>query len=677
MAPSRRNSSGRSTITHHLLPFSASTTPLQAATYLLGISLFSISFLVFLNSAISFIITDLLGVKSGVGDIVGTLGFVDEIVALVACPAWGLLSDRLGVRWVAVLGYAIIALSLWAFVQVPGGAGEAGYPGLVAARIVFALGATAAATMVTATLPVLTADDHHKDDARQRDGDGNENEDEDEDERRRKQDARRSIAISLESDMTITPERFTRSLSSDRRRRDSDAEYNDADRDDINKGKKPSTLAGYVGLFTGCGALVALTLFLPLPTQFSRKEGVTPARAITDSFYVVAIVALLVAVFVFLGLRGLRGEEDKGWRMLFGLQRREDNGGRQHQEEEEEEDDDPAYPSTIAYTEQSPKTSSTPLPYRHLLLTSLRLGATDPDIALGYLGGFVARASTVAISLFVPLYVNAYFISNGFCQGSPNDPSPELKKECRAAYVLASMLSGVAQLIALLCAPVFGWASGKVARRGGKGIREEEDGGREQRWWKQVNWGVTVAAAFGIVGYAVFPQLKSPEYKNVDGRGGGAGVFLVAAMLGVSQIGAIVCSLGSLGRGVVAGGEEEEEPESDDNTQEEGDVEEDRAETQALLENNEDGSTNTNVGGGGGRRRGGGRRIPRVHLKGSIAGVYSWCGGAAILLLTKLGGYLFDAASRGAPFYMMAAFNAALLLASLAIDFGRGFGRRR
>lgn len=71
---------------------------LQAATYLFGVCLFSISFLVFLNSSVSFVITDLLKVRDGVGDAVGTLGFADELVALAACPAWGMLSDRIGVR---------------------------------------------------------------------------------------------------------------------------------------------------------------------------------------------------------------------------------------------------------------------------------------------------------------------------------------------------------------------------------------------------------------------------------------------------------------------------------------------------------------------------------------------------------------------------------------------------
>lgn len=121
------------------LPFSSSTTLLQAITYLLGISLFSISFLVFLNSSVSFVITDLIGQKKGVGDVVGTLGFADEVVALFACPAWGLVSDRLGVKWVATMGYSIIGLSLVVFVQATNV-----YPQLLLARILFAVGASAA-----------------------------------------------------------------------------------------------------------------------------------------------------------------------------------------------------------------------------------------------------------------------------------------------------------------------------------------------------------------------------------------------------------------------------------------------------------------------------------------------------------------------------------------------------
>ncbi|KJZ72929.1 hypothetical protein HIM_07692 [Hirsutella minnesotensis 3608] len=572
------------------LPFSAATTTTQAATYLLGVSLFSISFLVFLNSSVSFVITDLIGQKEGVGDVVGTLGFADELVALVACPAWGLVSDRLGVRWVATIGYAVIGVALAVFVQA-----RNVYPQLLLARIFFAVGASAAATMVTAILPSLTDDTADRISAP--------------DAARFKPNPRLSAAFSVESEITITPERYTRSLSNDRTRGSSP--------DAAARSGKPSALAGYVGSFTGCGALVALALFLPLPAKFGEKDGVTPGQAVSYSFYVVGAVSLVVAVGVFIGLRDLSGEEGKGWKALFRVRNRDDPFL------DFEADDDDESQRTVV------------VPYLRLLKDSVLLGFTDSKIALGYIGGFVARASTVAISLFIPLFVNTYFISNGFCRGSPNDPSPELKKECRAAYVLSSILSGVAQLLGLLCAPAFGYLSGRPRR---------------------VNYPVLVAATFGIVGYIIFPQLSSPEIKNQDGRGGTPAILLVVALIGISQIGAIVCSLGSLGQGVLtvelprsARREPSIEPDEDES-----------AEDDPLVEPSSEGDS-----------------VSRVRLKGSIAGVYSLCGGAAILILTKVGGVLFDKLSHGVPFYMMAIFNAIWLFASLLMDASRAFTRVR
>lgn len=270
----------------------------------------------------------------------------------------------------------------------------------------------------------------------------------------------------------------------------------------------------------------------------------------------------------------------------------------------------------------------------HLLKDSIFLAFTDSRIALGYLGGFVARASTVAISLFIPLFVNTFFISNGFCQGSPHDPSPELKKECRSAYILSSILTGVAQMAALLCAPFFGYLS----HRRGRGL----------------NLPIIVSAVFGMVGYIILPQLSSPEYKNENGRGGTAWIFLVVILLGISQIGAIVCSLASLSQGVLAA--EAARPSIVEPSLAPGDDESTEAEPLLRL------STERN-------------HVSRVQLKGSIAGVYSLSGGIAILLLTKLGGFLFDHLTTGAPFYMMAAFNAILLLASLGIDASETYSR--
>lgn len=48
-------------------------------------------------------VTDLIEQTKGVGDAVGSLGFADEVLALVACPTWGIISDRVGVRIVSSL----------------------------------------------------------------------------------------------------------------------------------------------------------------------------------------------------------------------------------------------------------------------------------------------------------------------------------------------------------------------------------------------------------------------------------------------------------------------------------------------------------------------------------------------------------------------------------------------
>jgi hypothetical protein len=66
-------------------------------------------------------------------------------------------------------------------------------------------------------------------------------------------------------------------------------------------------------------------------------------------------------------------------------------------------------------------------------------------------------------------------------------------------------------------------------------------------------------------------------------------------------------------------------------------------------------------------------------IRGSVAGAYSltgcnilvWLiiGGCGILLLTKLGGYLFDRWTPGAPFYIMALLNAVALIAAVIVIF--------
>lgn len=404
-----------------------------------------------------------------------------------------------------------------------------------------------------------------------------------------------SVTASVDSEATITPANSGRRLQPHQSNGDTKI-------DSKSSQSSPPRLAGLVGVFTGCGALVSLVLFLPLPSYFSQLKGVTQAQAVADSFYVVGIISMLVSVFCFLGLRGLSGDNGKDWWLLLGIKS--------------------SYPppevSQLGLEGQPPAGETSFLPYWRLLIDSTLLGFTDAQIGLGYLGGFLARSSSVAISLFIPLYINAYFIRNGFCQGSPNDPSPELKKECRAAYILSAELTGASQLIALLCAPLFGYLSDR---------------------YRRFNVPLLISSVLGIIGYIGFARLPSPEPSNIEGRGGSPAVFIMVALIGISQIGAIVCSLGLLGRGILKDEYLDVEPSQLDTA----------SEATHLLESFPSVRPSTS----------------RKHLKGSIAGVYSLSGASAILLLTKLGGFLFDRLSPGAPFYMMAVFNAILLIGGI------------
>jgi hypothetical protein len=404
---------------------------------------------------------------------------------------------------------------------------------------------------------------------------------------------RHSFTASVDSQQTITPDIYSHGGQ--------DSDHIDPPEGNSQKTEPAaqssvSRLAGFVGLATGSGALVALALYLPLPAYIVKLGGVDGSEAVVYSFSVVGTIALAVAVASFCGLRGLPGEKGKGWRLLFGRHESNIDQG-QHR-----------------------RTGREPSPYWRLPLDSMGLGFRNRRIGLAYCGGCVARASSVAISLFIPLYVDAYFIRTGSCDESSSRRA-DTKQGCPAAYILSAELTGTSQLVALLLAPVFGYLSDKYRRHNGP---------------------LMAASLAGLVGYAGLARLGSPELTPRNGRRGGPVLTLLyVALIGTSQIGAIVCSLGLLGRGVV-GEEEGDGPASrahDAPTEAEG---------VPLL-----------------------RGAPRAsasyrHLKGSVAGVYSLSGAAAILLLSKLGGWLFDNGGPSAPFYLMVAFNGSLFAVTLA-----------
>lgn len=465
------------------------------------------------------------------------------------------------------IGYAVIAVALVLFVQATNV-----YPQLLLGRLLFSVGGSAVSTMVTAVLPTVT-------DKAPRD---------------------QAYRVSVSSELTITPAR----LNSQRNGNGNDHYTDNA----MSRASPSARLSGFVGLFAGCGALVSLGAFLPLPARF-EKMGLSPAEAIQRSYYLVAAVAIIISLISFIGLRNLPEEEGKGWRALW-------NHG-SGQNDDDLDDDDAVHRSDR-------------LPYWKQLTTALLLGFRNRSIGLGYVGGFVARASSVGISLFIPLAVNHYYRASGLCHEDyepiPRSGLGDIKKACPRAYILASILTGVSQLVALIAAPAFGYLTDKSRR---------------------YNVPLLVAAFVGVVGYLAFGLLPNPQYKSPDGN---PGVFVVMALLGISQIGAIVCSLAVLSNGILQVGVDDDALRkiyTEQTVDSEGGNGAE-SENQPLLAR----SVNHRL-----------QHLSR--LKGSIAGVYSLYGGAGILILTKVGGLLFDVLSSGTPFYIMAAFNGILLVAGI------------
>lgn len=458
------------------------------------------------------------------------------------------------------VGYAVIALALVLFVQATNV-----YPQLLLGRLLFSVGGSAVSTMVTAVLPTVTGQAL----------------------------SNQAYRASASSGLTATPE-----LVSGRQ----------PGRIDVNTSESsPSArLSGFVGLFAGCGALVSLGVFLPLPARF-EKMGLSPTEALQRSYYLVATVALLIGLISFIGLRNLPGEEQKGWSALW-----------------------KSHASQPLTNHQPGLVEPARLPYWKQLTTALLLGFRNRSIGLGYVGGFVARSSSVGISLFIPLAVNHYYRMSGLCDET-DEPGPgsglgDIKKACPRAYIVASILTGVSQLVALFAAPAFGFLTDKSRR---------------------YNFPLLTAALLGVIGYLSFALLPSPQFQGPDGN---AGVFVVMALIGISQIGAIVCSLAVLSNGILRVSIDDETLRKiyDDQNVGRGEDNGETGENQPLLT----GTAN--------------RRLQHLsHLKGSIAGVYSLYGGAGILLLTKLGGLLFDVLSSGTPFYIMAAFNGILLIVGI------------
>ncbi|KAJ8102247.1 major facilitator superfamily domain-containing protein [Lipomyces tetrasporus] len=446
----------------------------------------SIAFLVYLNATQSFVITVLLRMKDNIGDYVGTLGFIDELVSVIMCPLWGTLSDKIGTRTVCSVAYVLVGIGLVFFVQA-----KNVYPDLLLLRMCFAIGGSGTAAMVTALLSEVSSYRLPK------------------------------RSFGTEADAEFAPEEpGTAQWFEQQQRQQQQAPHRRTAAPPVRNG----TLSGLVGLCTGLGAVMAVTVLLPIPTRLEAQYDLSPEESLKSAFYIVGIVAIVVGAVLFVGLRQDPSRSLSLWirSIRFNRRRKRLNQLRQQSSRRQSVDSQASTESNEGVLQNTAFDDDEWLSehehefgqqylekknsYFRLLLKGFT-AASEPDIFLAYVGGLIARAASVAVSLFIPLFVNQYFYSEGICA-----ITTDVKDSCRDAYIRSAMLTGVAETCALVAAPIWGIACDKIGK----------------------TKSLAITAVIGTIGFFGFASLDDPR----------VGIsFLWATFIGIGQIGAIVCSL--------------------------------------------------------------------------------------------------------------------------------------
>jgi hypothetical protein len=370
---------------------------------------------------------------------------------------------------------------------------------------------------------------------------------------------------------------------------------------------------------TGVGALIAVFFLLRLPTLLAsihdRKapsdlpddEGDEAVRRGTrEAFYLVSALSLVVAIILAFGLK------------MDSPSTVEPSKSTRRSRDEVVEDN---AQSTSSAAPASPRRARRQRLKQRLgskssassrLLSGTRslfagifagfgLAQNDLSLSLGYLSGGLARACTIATTVFIPILVTRFFYTSGLCSTlpSPDIPPSELKRSCRQAFTVASILSGVIQLIALLLSPLVGFMCEALTPA----------------------MTILIATTIGTASFLVL-SLALPN----DGDPRSAIAWVAAVGIGFCQIANIVASLALCAAAKTKAAA--------------------AAATLQSSQTDNDGTVETSTAN------------RKSTSGGSIAGAYSATGGLFILIISKLGGSLSDLYAPAA--FLLIAFMAAL-----------------
>ncbi len=138
----------------------AGVTYLNLVIFFLAVSFGSIALLVFSDASLPYLVGNLnlpweLNQPDPIGGLVGRIVLYSELVICLSIWIWGMVSDRIGRRWVFVAGTALIAISC---VAMPF---ATTYLQIIGLRLVFAPGAAAVSAMLMALVCDYPRDDTH------------------------------------------------------------------------------------------------------------------------------------------------------------------------------------------------------------------------------------------------------------------------------------------------------------------------------------------------------------------------------------------------------------------------------------------------------------------------------------------------------------------------------------
>ncbi|KAK6463053.1 major facilitator superfamily domain-containing protein [Scheffersomyces coipomensis] len=401
-----------------------------------------ISIVVFLSSTQPFYLSEVLGLEidDKIGSIIGTLGFADELTAIVSAPLIGTLVDKInlkgssGTRIIQSSSFIILALSLIGY----GALSSHVFPDLIFFRCLFALGVTGCMSLVTVLLNELSNSD-----------------------------------FSFKKFIFWKP-----------------AYVNDSDSTENDNTKRNGKYAALIGVSTGLGAIFAVSNFLTLPVKLvnwypdlSLKDGIKTSYLILAAY---SFISFLILHALLYDKTKVRISEP----LIL-------NDG--------EDAIDVVIPINV--------------PYFQLLKQGIELSKNNPKVQLSYVGAFVARSTTVTTSVFIPLLVYNYYYKQKLCDVTeyPN------KKNCYDGYIFAAILTGVAQTVALVSAPLWGYL-----------IDLKRIGTYKTLY---------VASFIGLIGnYGLCLTSSSDSVYDPHT----VACFLMVSLIGVSQIGIIITSMSLL-----------------------------------------------------------------------------------------------------------------------------------